>query len=102
MEQQQDPHRHCKSIDINALIARLNDAPPPTNTLSRTAALNALRPTLIEAIARGHTPASLAAVLKEGGLRIAARSIAEKLAVPSKQRRRRRSTTGTDGASPVK
>lgn len=76
MEQHHDAQTAHKKIDIEAMSARIRSASPPAKELTRRETVEALKPSLLEAIAFGHTPTSLATLLREDGLKVGARTLA--------------------------
>ncbi|MEP7295244.1 MAG: hypothetical protein ABI702_03585 [Burkholderiales bacterium] len=81
MDQHQDSQTANKRIDIEAMRARISSTPPPEKKLTRRDAIEALKPELVEALANGHTPTSLSAVLRTDGLKVGARTLASWLNV---------------------
>ena len=82
MEQHQNMQAACITINLKALAERISITPPPPRKLSKRDAIEALRPALLKALASGHTSASLASILLQGGLKIGVRTLASWTAAP--------------------
>lgn len=99
MDQHHNAQTAHKTIDLEALSARIRSTPPPVRKLTRRASVEVLRPDLMQALATGHTPVSLAALLQEDGLKVAPRTLASWLNVSSrsasKPRTRKQAKTPT-------
>jgi hypothetical protein len=94
MEQQSNVQTPRKNINIESLAASIKAAPPPPKELTKREAVQAVMPELRDAMAGGHTAASLSAVLQQDGLKVGARTLALWLAggdaAASKQRSKKK------------
>lgn len=95
MSQTHDAHLPRRKLDIEAMKVRITTAPPPEKKLTRREAFEALKVSLQQRLADGHTPASLSTLLRADGLVIGARTLATWLNVSdgssAKARARKRS-----------
>jgi hypothetical protein len=91
-DQHQEPQAVRSQFDLERISARILSAQPPARRPTNREAIEALKPTLAAALNAGHTPASLAALLKQDGLKIAPRTLATWLKVQTTTRATRKST----------
>ena len=76
--------------ELEAIAARIRAAPPPPKKMTKRQKIEYLKPTLLKAIADGHTSASLAMLLALGegtdAVVIAERTLEEWLGLPKRRR----------------
>jgi hypothetical protein len=99
MDQQANVQTPRRNIDIESLAASIKAAPPPPKELTKREAVQAVMPEIRDAMASGHTAASLSFVLQQDGLKVGARTLALWLAggdaAPSKRRTKKKAARPT-------